>query len=301
MQDEASRPQLTSLLSTDVLNRLERLRIKPRRRFVNRTLGEHLSGKGGSSTEFSDYRDYAAGDDLRFVDWNIFARLNRPYTKLYRLEEEMHVVVLIDASSSMDFEGKLDRAKELGAVFGLMGLLGGERASVYCFNRAGSAPARLAPCGGRASMMKLFAFIEDIQAGGDAPLEGAMESFLRRHMGRGVAVILSDFLTFGDVGRGLNLVFGAGLEPFGIQILAPGEIDPEVAGDLRMVDCETQQMLDVTSAADLLGLYEEHRAAYERELAVMCQHRSGRFASISSAAPLEWVLFDLLRRRGWVQ
>jgi len=301
VQESPTKPRLTPLLSNEALSRLERLRINAGQRFTSKSTGEHLSGKGGRSVEFSDYRDYAPGDDVRFVDWNIFARLNRPYLKLYHQEEELHVVILLDASSSMGFEGKLDRARQLAAAFGLMGLFGRERVSVYSFNDSGAAPNRLAPCVGRANMLKIFGFIERIEAGGDAPVEEGMESFLKHHAGRGVAVLLSDFLTFGDLTRAFNLIFGAGLEIFAVQILAPSEIDPDVTGDTRLVDCETEGNLDVSSAGDLLDLYQEYRISYERRLAVLCQQRSGHFLSISSQAPLEWVLFDLFPRRGWVR
>lgn len=301
MNENQDKAQLTSLFTNDVLNRLERLRINASRRFTNKSRGEHLSGRGGTSIEFSDYRDYAAGDDIRYVDWNIFSRLHRPYLKLYEQEEEMHVAILIDASSSMTVEKKLDRAKQLAACFGVMGLMGSERISVYAFNIAGENPALLAPCVGRANVMKLFAFIESIEGGGDAPLETGIEKLLRRHSGRGAVVLLSDFMTFGDLNRPFNLLFSAGLEIFGVQILAPSEIDPEVASDIRLVDMETELGLNVTSSADLLHLYQEYRASHERNLATLCRQRCGRFLSISSDDPLEWVLLDLFRRRGWVR
>lgn len=301
METGTGSAQLTSLFDNSVLSRLQRLRINASRRFTNKSRGEHLSGRGGTSTEFSDYRDYSPGDDVRFVDWNIFARLNRPYMKLYHQEEEMHVVILVDASSSMMFEGKLERAKQLAGAFAVMGLLGTERVSVYAFNALGDAPTRLPPCLGRASMMKLFGFIEEIEGGGNAPLEQGIESFLKHHVGRGVVAILSDFLTFGDVRRALNLLFSTGLEIFGVQILSPSELDPELAGDLRFVDCETETSLDISSAADLLSLYHEYRSSYEREMALLCQQRFGRFLPVSSEDPLDTILFDLFRRKGWIQ
>ncbi len=294
-------PQLTPLLSNRVLSRLERLRISASRRFTDKRRGEHLSGKGGRSIEFSDYRDYAPGDDVRFVDWNIFARLNRPYMKLYHQEEEMHVVVLVDASSSMMWEEKIDRARQLAAAFGLLGLLGSEKVSVWAFNSPGPVPNHLAPCSGRASMMRLFHFIENIPGGGDAPVERGIETFIRYHAGRGVALVLSDFLTFGDVGKGLGLLLNAGLEVHGVQILGPSEIEPDVTGDMRLVDCETQASLDITSAHELLDLYREYRVSYERRLAELCRHRSGHFVSVSSGAAVEWLLFDPFRRQGWLQ
>src|SRR3569832_1411915 len=115
--------QFTSLLDNSVLGRVERMRLLPMRRLTNRSRGEHLAGKGGTSTEFNDYRDYSAGDDMRYIDWNIFSRLNRPYVKLYRHEEEMHVVIIVDTSTSMMFQDKFERAKQLAAAFGMKDIM----------------------------------------------------------------------------------------------------------------------------------------------------------------------------------
>jgi uncharacterized protein (DUF58 family) len=299
-EESGQRARLTPLLSNDVLDRLRRLRINPHRRLTNRRRGEHLTGRGGSSIEFSAYRDYVPGDDVRFVDWNIFARLNRPYLKLYEQEEEVHIVLLVDGSDSMLFEGKFLRARQLAAAFGVLALLGTERLSAYSFNRRDGTVDRLPPCRGRASMRKLFRFLEDLEGGGSEPVEEGVESFLRFHSGRGVAILLSDFLTFGDVRRALNRVFSVGLEVFGVQILSPAEIDPEVGGDVRLVDAETDTTLDVSSAGDLLDIYQEQRGAHEAYLAELCRQRNGRFLSLSSRAPLDWLLFDLMVRRGWL-
>ena len=182
-----------------------------------------------------------------------------------------------------------------------MGLTGGERVSAYAFNARQGAPARFAPTSGSANLANMFRFIERIESGGDAPVEQGIETCLKYHLGRGVAVVLSDFLTFGDVGRALNLLFSAGLETFGVQVLAPAEINPDLTGDVRLVDCETDQTLDVSSANDLLGLYQEYREHLERRLADLCRQRGGRFMAVSSESALDWVLFDQLRRKGWVQ
>lgn len=298
----ATGAQVTSLFGNDVLQQLERLRINCSRRFTNRAHGEHLISKGGSSNEFADYRNYVEGDDVRFVDWNVFARLNRPYMKTYRHEEELHVLLLLDASASMGFEGKLALAQQLAAAFGVMGLLNGERVSCWRLNgSAGGQLERLLPCRGRLSMPSLLRFVEDVQAGGDLPVEEGIESCLRRHRGRGVAVVLSDFLTFGDLPKAMNRLFSAGLEILALQILAPSERDPELAEDVRLVDCERGTTLDVTGAPGLLALYHEYRLALEERLAASCAGRGGRFVSLLSTDALRWILGDLLRRRGWVR
>ncbi len=297
----ASARQLTALLTNSQLERLGRLRIGANRRLTNQGRGEHLARKGGTSTEFCDYRDYTEGDDTRFVDWNIFSRLHRPYLKVFHHEEELHALILVDASNSMRFEGKLERARQLAAAFGILALRNGERLSIGTM-RGGTQPTaeRLPPSTGRASVNKLFTFLERIEPGGDAPLETGIEEVLRRHTGRGAAIVLSDFLTSGDLQRPFNLLHNAGLEPMALQILGPNEIEPELNGDLRLVDSETVGTLDLTASADLLALYQEYRVAHERQIASLCQQRNGRFLSTSTADPLDTLLFDQLRRRGWI-
>lgn len=298
---------LSSLLPNDVLSRLERVRLQPVRRLTNPSRGEHLAGKGGSSTEFADYRDYAPGDDVRFVDWNIFSRLNKPYMKLYRHEEELHVCLIVDASASMRYGGgggedtKLTRACRVAAAFGVTALTGVEKVSAHVCHAAGTDPLRMPPSTGRKSLPRLLKFLEAVEPGGDYPVEEAVADVLKRHSGRGIAVICSDFLTFGDVSGLFGRLQAAGLEPWAVQVLSPGEIDPDLTGDLRLVDCENGAGLDVTRAGDLLSLYHDHRLGLEDELAVQCRQRGGRFLPVSTAEPLKDLLFGTLRRRGWLR
>jgi uncharacterized protein (DUF58 family) len=301
MESSTPRKQLNPLFTNDELGRIERLRINPNRKRTNRSQGEHYSGKGGSSIDFSDYRDYAAGDDTRYIDWNIFARLRRPYIKLYSHEEELHVTVLIDASSSMQMEGKFERAKQLAAAFATMGLLGGERVSVYACHNSGAGPSFAPRLHGRVAMRRVFQLIESLEPGGDAPIEQSIETMLRLHRGRGVVVIVSDFLTIGDLPRSFNLLNSSGLEIFGLQILGPSELEPDLTGDLRFVDCENGATLDVSSARELLAIYHEHRQALTANLEAHCRRRNGRFTQLSSTDELKTILFDSLLRKGWVQ
>ena len=290
--------QITSLLTNRDLDRLARLRLNATRRFTNRARGEHLAAKGGASTEFCDFRDYSPGDDVRFLDWNIFARINRPYLKQFHHEEEQHIVLFVDCSTSMNFEDKLPLAQKLAAAFGVLGLRGAEKVSVHALGSGTTACLR--PCTGRASLAKMFTFIESLTAGGDVPIDAAIESALRQHRGRGVAIVLSDFLTTGDLRRAFNHLHSAGLETFALQILAPAEIAPDVAGDFRLVDSETDATLDISNVGDLLALYHEYRAAHEAQLTTLCQQRNGRFLSLSAAEPFERVFFETLRKKGWV-
>jgi len=289
--------QITRLLTNRDLDRLARLRLNASRRFTNRSRGEHLAAKGGTSTEFCDFRDYSPGDDVRFVDWNIFARINRPYLKQFHEEEEMHIALLVDASNSMLFEGKLELAQRIAAAIGTLGLRNAEKVGAYVLGNNG---ARLRPCSGRGGLPKLFGFLENITEGGDQPMDVGIEGFLRQHRGRGAVVILSDFLTQGDIRRAFNLLSSAGLEIFALQILSPGEINPEINGDFRLLDSETESTLDISSGRDLLALYQDYRLRLEQHLSALCQQRSGRFINVSTATPFDQIFFELLRRKGWV-
>lgn len=299
MSSETTR-QFTTLFDNSTLKRVERLRLAPLRRLTNRSRGEHLSGKGGSSTDFADYRDYAVGDDTRYIDWNIFARLRRPYIKQYLHEEELHVVILIDVSASMLFEDKLERAKQLAAAFSIMGLLNMERVSIHAIGQPVGKPSMLPPGTGRTRIRAALNYLENIEGGGDMPIESAIEHMLKFHRGRGIAILLSDFLTLGDLSRSMNLLFSSGLETWGVQILSELELNPVVEGDLRFVDSETQETLDITNVGELLNLYHEHRDWQREDLHQQCRRRNGRFLSVSSQDDLKTLLFDTLSRKGWV-
>ena len=294
----ATTSRITDLLENRTLGRLEQHRIG-RGSQTSRRRGERLARGRGRSIDFADYRDYVAGDDIRFVDWNIFARLRRPYVKLFQEEEERHLAVLVDGSASMGFDGKLDRARQLAAALGMVGLVGAERVSCYTLS-PGSDPCLVRPTTGRAGMGKLFAALERIEPGGDAMIEDAVEALVRVHRGRGIALVISDFLTFGALQGPLNQLANAGLEPWAIQVLAPSELDPELDGDLRLKDAETGWTVDVTGAGELLSLYHEYRQALERQLSRLCRARGGRFRRVSSDESLTDVLFGALRRQGWI-
>ncbi len=292
--------RITELLANDTLARLERLRLEMGKRFTNRSQGEHLRGRGGNSIEFADFRNYSPGDDLRFLDWNIFARLRRPYTKLYRMEEEQHLVIVVDQSASMDFEGKDLQARRLAAAFAVMGLRGGERVSIH-WTGQGSGVDYFRPARGAGSLRSALAYCEGLIAGGDEPLDRAVARILAHHRGKGIVLLLSDFLNDADFRQAFSRWFNAGLAVNAVQILAPVELDPEVSGDLRFIDCETAEQLDVSGVGDLLDLYHEHRRRFTARLERLAVARAGRFLQVTSAESLETIVFDRMRRAGWLR
>src|SRR5436190_5391662 len=159
-------PPARPLLEPEFLTRLQRLEIVSKKIFVGKTKGERLSKRKGQSVEFADFRQYAVGDDLRFLDWNLFARLDRLFLRLFLEEEDLHVYLLIDNSLSMDFGSptKLRYAKQLVAALGFVGLMNQDRVVVEAFNDklTQSSP----PLRGRRSLWRLLDFLEKVEPAG---------------------------------------------------------------------------------------------------------------------------------------
>src|SRR5437763_1344194 len=158
--------QSQPLLDPQFLARLEQLELVSRRIFLGRMKGERRSKRKGQSVEFADYRNYVVGDDLRFLDWNLFARLDRLFLRLFMEEEDLHVYLLIDASTSMDFGDptKLYYAKQVAAALGFIGLVNLDRVVVEAFSAAG--PQTSPALRGRRSLWRLLDFLGKLGAGG---------------------------------------------------------------------------------------------------------------------------------------
>src|SRR5271168_1207574 len=132
MADTASVP----LLDPKFLAQLEQLELVSRKIFLGRMKGERRSKRKGQSVEFADYRNYVIGDDLRFLDWNLYARLDRLFLRLFMEEEDLHFYILLDNSKSMDFGAptKLHYAKQVAAALGFIGLVNLDRVVVQAFS-----------------------------------------------------------------------------------------------------------------------------------------------------------------------
>jgi uncharacterized protein (DUF58 family) len=291
----------TSLMAPEVLARAERLTLLTRRRLTAHGAGGHRSSRSGRSLEFKDHRPYARGDDVRLLDWSLLARTRRPWLRVYHDEEEQHVVLLVDASASMDFENKLLRARQLAAMLGAMVLRAGDRVSAHAFG--GGAAARGTPSlRGRAGLSPLLAFLEQVAAAaGQDTLERAITALVPRLSGRGALVLLSDFLTQGDLARAANLAAGAGFEPIGLQLLGPSELRPQLDEDARLVDAETGDFLDVAAGDDLLARYAALLRAQQVALTAMCGGRGGRFVRLDAEQEPLALLYGALRRSGVVR
>src|SRR5947208_7691037 len=180
------------LLDPQFLARLEQLELVSRKIFLGRMKGERRSKKKGQSVEFADYRNYVIGDDLRFLDWNLFARLEKLFIRLFMEEEDLHFYVLIDNSLSMDFGNptKLHYAKQVAAALGFIGLVNMDRVVIEAFNDrlTQSLPA----VRGRRSLWRVLDFLQKLRPAGPSNLRESLKTFTMKSSGKGIVVLLSD-------------------------------------------------------------------------------------------------------------
>jgi uncharacterized protein (DUF58 family) len=182
------------LLGPQLLAQLERLELVSRKVFRGRMKGERKSKRKGQSVEFADFRSYVHGDDLRFIDWNTYARLDRLFLKLYLEEEDLHFYALIDTSSSMDFgePSKLRYAKQLAAALGFIGLVRSDRVRIETLGQSARQPGPV--WRGRRSLWRMANHLEQIEPGENVSLAEGVKNFCLRNSGKGIVVLISDLL-----------------------------------------------------------------------------------------------------------
>jgi uncharacterized protein (DUF58 family) len=282
------------LLTPDVLQQLEALELVSRRARAGRLRGDRLSKRKGRGAEFADFRPYAAGDDLRFLDWGLFARLERLFLRLFLEDEDLHVHLLLDVSRSMTFGSpdKLLLAKRVAASLGYVGLVNLDRVTVTAF--AEKPLARSPVFRGRPALPRLLAHLDALEPAGGGVFTRALKAVAPTLSGRGVVVVLSDFLDKAGVADGLRFLAARGLDTFAIQILAPEEVEPAVTGDLRLTDSEDGGTAEVTITADLLDRYRAAVAAFRANLAATCSRLGVTFLTATSDVALGRLVLNLL-------
>lgn len=269
--------------------------------------GDRRSIKRGASVEFADYRNYVAGDDLRQLDWNIYARLERPYIKLLEDEEDLAVHLILDASASMDFppdgepdQHKLLYAKRVLAGLAYVSLTSGDRLTVTAINDRQS--ATFGPARGRGHSFAMLRFIRDVAAAGITDLNAALEDYALRARRPGLTLVLSDmFSRDGGYLDGLSALLSRGHEVAFVHVLAPEEAQPPVAGDLSLVDMETELQQEVTVDGVMLGIYQQRLADWRRELRDECLRRGAHYFPLETDRPWERLILSDMRRAGLVK
>lgn len=288
------------LLEPRFLRQLEQAAIATRHIHVGRTKGERRSARKGSSVEFADFRAYSHGDDLRYVDWNAFARLQRLFLKLFVDEEDLYVYLLIDTSSSMGFgaPSKLRWAQEAAAALAYLALGSGDRVELLA--HSGGERRRSDVLRGKGCATEAFAWLCSLEAASDTSLTAAVDWALRVMPAPGIIFVLSDLLT-ADWLPALRRLAAARAESCILQVLSQEDWSPSVQGDLRLVDSETGSTREITMGASVLRRYVHERDALVEGVRAACNGYGFSYIRSLSTDPVEDVILRELRRLGVVR
>ena len=286
---------IETLFPSEFLPRLERLTLASKRTFKGRVRGERKSPRKGISVEFCDYRPYGVGDDLRYVDWNIYGRLDRLYLKLFVDEEDLCLHLLLDASASMDYGAptKFDYGVRLAAALGFVGLVNLEHVGTSAVRERvaeGWSPTR-----GRNQFLPLVEFLLRLRPGGTTGLNEGLTSYALRARDPGLAVLISDLMDPSGYESGLRALLERRFDVHVIHMLAAAELDPTFGGDLRLVDAETGETRELTLDHEALRQYRRRLRQFLDQAEAFCNANEVSYHRVATDAPLEAVVLKQLK------
>jgi len=295
----ASTRTVSGVLEPQTMRALEPLRLNPRRTFFGRTRGERLTRHKGISIEFADYRDYAFGDDLRHLDWNVLARLEAPVIKTYHDEEDLALYVMLDCSKSMTFgePSKFEAARRAALALSFVGLNSQDAVNLSTLGRR---TRSLAPYRSRASYPKVASWIGTQRPEDATSLSQSLREFLYAAPRAGIAAIISDGLDL-EASRVVGTLASRGFEVWFVQILSKIELDPDIEGDLKLIDAESGDEVEITASGSIVELYKKNLAAHCETLAEACKKAGGRYAVTQSDEDLLNLVNRVFRREGWLR
>ena len=306
----APRRATQRILSPELVARLVRFRLLAKRRVQGRYAGAHASRRYGASLDFADYREYVRGDDPRRIDLAAYQRLGRLLVKLYEAEDEAAVRIVVDLSASMGFGRKADVAREVTAAFAALAAAGQDRVRVLLAGAEGAlasvdaGPWIRGPNALPAVEHRLLSVRPPAPASGDGEPPGRADlvTAIRRARGEGPVgpvVLVSDLLFEGvdDVLRALASGRGDALV---VHVVGREDLDPSDRGDLRLVDAETGEDVEVGIAEDVLDAYAAARDAWLDEVEAGCGRHGISYARVVDDASVEDLVLTTLRALGVV-
>jgi len=288
--------KLTDLLDPKFMARLDALDVLSRKILQGKLQGERRSKRRGQSVEFADHRAYVVGDDLRFVDWNVYGRLDQLFLKLFLEEQDLTVHILADTSASMSVgdPSKDLFVKRLTAALGYISLVNNNRLTISLFGDG--VRYQLANARGRSYLPQMTDLLLTTECDGFSDFEKACREVAGSRFGSGVTIVVSDFLFKQGYESALRRLIGARYDLYVIQVLSPQEIAPELAGDLKLWDIEDADVAEITVSSALLKYYQRNLAAYCSELNDFCTHRGAVYVRANSADSIESLVLNYLRR-----
>ena len=287
------------------LRKFEQLTLVADRVRIGVMKGDRRSRRRGSSIEFADYRNYTQGDDLRRLDWNVYARLERPFIKLLEEEEDLTVYLLVDASDSMNWpegEEELNKyyyALRLAGALGYIGLADGDQVSVALIGSHGD--RSWGPYRGRQNTMRMLEFLDDGSTEGITDLNISLQQWAIQARRPGLLFLLSDLFSPAGFKEGVNALQSRGYEIGIIHLLSPDEVNPSLGDDVRLIDVETRAEAEISLDASTVALYRRRLEDWQIEIAGYCSSRGVHYIPVITELRWEKFILQALRSKGVVK
>jgi len=303
MAEAGPRAIRDDLFDAAFLGRVEQLALLARRMASSGQRAQRRTRKSGSGLEFADHREYTPGDDPRGIDWNLYARSERLNLKQYEEEEDLSVWFLLDRSSSMTMapEGVptlFDRALQVTAALSYISLSNLDRVAVVPFGETIAPPMR--PLRGRNQFFRILRALSALEPGGKTAIRGALEAFERHQPRRGLVLLLSDFYDPTGLGDGLRHLSIRGYEPMVLQLCDRSLLDPQLWGDLAMVDVETGEVREMTLTPALMAKYRKAFEAFSAEVERAAREVGARYLQVDVSTPFDEVVMKVFRAGGFL-
>ncbi|HEX7898377.1 MAG TPA: DUF58 domain-containing protein [Planctomycetota bacterium] len=278
------------------LRSLESLNLLARRVLAADDRAERLTPRKGASLEFVDYRRYTPGDEIRYIDWNVYARHGSLFIKEFAAEENVHVSILLDVSSSMSFGGKFRAAQELAAALGYVGLSNYDSVSLYAFG-AEARPLKTF-LRGKGALFELLPAIDALRPEGATDMRAAFRTALPRLRGRSLVLLLTDFYDVEGYGEALRALLAQRFGVHVVHLVARAEASPELRGRCGLVDLESGRTRDVLLRPETVEAYRRRFSRFCDEVRDFCRAHEIAHARVLAEDPLEKRVVDVLRAGG---
>lgn len=287
------------LIDRHFLEKLERLAIRWQKSFPGLVGGHNASRFSGAGQEFLDHRNFHHGDDLRAVNWRAYMRLDKLFLKMFQVEPRVPVRLLIDTSRSMlsGERGKFDYARRLAAAFAYVGLVRLDTIVIHPFAAKLGDPQICS--GGRHRFGPVADYLSALECGGASDYLRVARDFVQRHVNRGLLIVISDFLSEGELEKPFQYLAEFGHELLLVQLYAEEDRTPPWDGELALNDVETGAEMELDFDAEARERYTAAFDAFSEQVRRMALRNGGRYVSVSTSLPVEEAIFGpIVHARG---
>ncbi len=274
------------ILDNETLKKIQTLSIQVKIPVLGQAAGNRKSQSKGNSVEFSDFREYALGDDFRRIDWNAYGRFDKLYVKLFMEEREAPVQIFLDTSLSMTFGEPLKNvaARRLAAAFSYISLASYDRVLVVPWSN--KVQNTFGPYRTQAAFMQAANMLEEIPDYGESNFSEAIRN-MEWKTGRGISIVITDGLFDSGLEEGLKYLKYRRQEVYLCHIISPQEMTPDIDGALELVDSETGKIMEVTVSGALLEAYEKSLKQFLAETKELCKKWGVHYSLLASDMPVD--------------